>query len=281
MHDRAAGTILDEIAAYTRGRVAEVKAAARSEGGSGGFGAVADGPGRRGGFPFERALAAGGLSFICEVKKASPSRGVISADFPYVEIARSYEAAGAAAISVLTEPRWFCGSAEHLREIAASVDVPVLRKDFIVDEYQIREAARIGAAAVLLIVSILTDGELANFLALADGLGMSALVEAHDEREIDRAVAAGARVIGVNNRDLRTFDVDTANSLRLRARVPRGVLFVSESGVAGPDDIRALADARPDAVLIGEAMMRAQDKAAFLRALREAASWNDGGMGQT
>jgi indole-3-glycerol phosphate synthase len=223
-----------------------------------------------GGFPFECAIAAEGLSFICEVKKASPSKGIIAEDFPYLEIAKHYEAAGASAISVLTEPRWFRGSAEHLRDIAAAVDIPVLRKDFIVDAWQIMEAARLGASAVLLIVAILADDELRDFIRLADELGMSALVEAHDEPEIDRAVAAGARVIGVNNRDLRTFGVDTSNSLRLRERVPRGVLFVSESGIAGPDDIRTLACARPDAVLVGEAMMRAEDKAAFLRSLQEA-----------
>ncbi|MDR1816566.1 MAG: indole-3-glycerol phosphate synthase TrpC, partial [Clostridiales Family XIII bacterium] len=191
-------------------------------------------------------------------------------DFPYLEIAKAYEAAGAAAISVLTEPKWFLGSAAYLREIAAAVDVPVLRKDFVVDAYQIYEAKALGASAVLLIVSILTDAELLAFRELCDGLGLSALVEAHDEDEVARALVCGARVVGVNNRDLKTFGVDPANSLRLRARVPEGVLFVAESGVAGPDDIRALAPAHPDAVLIGEAMMRAADKAAFLGSLKDA-----------
>jgi indole-3-glycerol phosphate synthase len=150
------------------------------------------------------------------------------------------------------------------------VDIPVLRKDFVVDEYQIREAASLGAAAVLLIVAILSDLELSDFLGLADELGLSALVEVHDERETERALNAGARVIGVNNRDLRTFKVDPSNSLRLRSRVPEGILFVAESGVAGTDDIRSLAPALPDAALIGEAMMRAEDKAAFLKSLKEA-----------
>ncbi|MDR2163649.1 MAG: indole-3-glycerol phosphate synthase TrpC [Clostridiales Family XIII bacterium] len=261
--------ILDEIAEYTRRRVTMEKAAAPDEAevvvGHGG----AHGE-RAGGLSFERAIAADGLSFICEVKKASPSKGIIAEDFPYREIAKSYEAAGAAAISVLTEPRWFHGSARHLRDIAAAVDIPVLRKDFIVDAWQIDEAARLGASAVLLIVAILADDELRGFIQMADGLGMSALVEAHDEQEIDRAVIAGARIIGVNNRDLRTFGINTTNSLRLRSLVPEEVLFVSESGIKGPDDIRALAGARTDAVLVGEAMMRAEDKAAFIRLLREA-----------
>jgi indole-3-glycerol phosphate synthase len=257
------GTILDEIAAYTRERVAGEKAAARGLPPPGAVCAAR-------GFPFERALSSEGLSFICEVKKASPSRGVIAEDFPYREIAKSYEAAGAAALSVLTEPRWFLGSAGHLRAVADAVDIPVLRKDFVVDEYQIREAASLGASAVLLIVAILSDSELPDFLGLADELGLSALVEVHDERETERALKAGARVIGVNNRDLRTFKVDPSNSLRLRSRVPEIILFVAESGVAGPDDIRALAPARPDAALIGEAMMRAEDKAAFLKSLKEA-----------
>ncbi|MDR1796449.1 MAG: indole-3-glycerol phosphate synthase TrpC [Clostridiales Family XIII bacterium] len=242
-------TILDEIAAYARVRVAEAKET---------------------GFPFEAALSAPGLSFICEVKKASPSKGVIAEDFPYLDIAAAYERAGASAISVLTEPKWFCGAAEYLREIAAAVQVPVLRKDFIVDEYQIYEAKALGAAAVLLIVSILTDAELLRFRERCDALGLSALVEAHDEAEVARAISAGARVVGVNNRDLRTFGVDPENSTRLRSRVPEGVLFVAESGVLGPGDIRALMPAKPDAVLVGEAMMRAGDKGAFLSLLREA-----------
>ncbi|MDR1217873.1 MAG: indole-3-glycerol phosphate synthase TrpC [Oscillospiraceae bacterium] len=265
---RYGGTILDEIASYTRERVAAEKAAARELLPPGAVCAAR-------GFPFERALSSEGLSFICEVKKASPSKGVIAENFPYEEIAKSYETAGASAISVLTEPRWFLGSAEHLRIVAGAVDIPVLRKDFVVDEYQIREAASLGAAAILLIVAILNDSELSDFLGLADVLGLSALVEAHDECETDRALKAGARIIGVNNRDLRTFNVDPANSLRLRARVPEGVLFVAESGVAGPDDIRALVPACPDAVLVGEAMMRAEDKAAFLKALKGASRENN------
>jgi indole-3-glycerol phosphate synthase len=223
-------------------------------------------------FPLERALSAPGLSFICELKKASPSRGVIAANFPYLEIAKDYEVAGAAVLSVLTEPKYFQGSAAYLKEIASTVEIPILRKDFIVDPYQIYEAKTIGAAAVLLICSILSAGELAAYLELARGLGMSALVEAHDGEEIASAVAAGARVIGVNNRDLNTFEVDVKNSARFRKLVPEDVIFVSESGVRNTDDVVALREIGADAVLVGEALMRAQDKKAFLCALRGTAN---------
>lgn len=259
-------TILDEIAAYTKERVQrertytplEVIKRALAE---------TTAPIE---FPFERALEAPGLSFICEVKKASPSKGIISEDFPYLEIAKAYEEAGASAFSVLTEPKWFQGSATVLLDIAESASIPILRKDFTVDEYQIYEAKAIGASAVLLICSILTDAQLAEYLELADSLGLSALVEAHDEAEVKRALSAGARIIGVNNRDLKTFDVDTGNSARLRDSVPGGILFVSESGISGPDDVKALSGIRPDAVLVGEAMMRTEDKTAFLKELRTA-----------
>lgn len=222
----------------------------------------------KGGFEFEKALAKQGLSFICECKKASPSKGVIAEDFPYLDIAAQYEAAGADCISVLTEPKWFLGSSDYLREIAACVKIPCLRKDFTVDEYMIYEAKTLGAAAVLLICSILTKAQIEQYIAICDELGMSALVEAHDEAEVRMAVSAGARIIGVNNRNLADFSVDTDNSRRLRELVPDGVLFVSESGVTSREDTARLEAAGADAVLIGEALMRAPDIAAKLRELK-------------
>ena len=219
------------------------------------------------GFPFERALKAEGISYICEVKKASPSKGVIAAEFPYLEIARSYEEAGAAAISCLTEPFYFQGQNDYLQEIAGIVTIPVLRKDFVVDPYMIYEAKILGASAVLLICAILTDEELEAYFRLADMLGMSALVEAHTGEEVKRAVNCGARIIGVNNRDLKTFEVDITTSIRLRPLIPAECIYVSESGIATPEDIARLADSGTDAVLIGETLMRSKDKAAMLKAL--------------
>ena len=220
------------------------------------------------GFPFAQALAAPGMSFICEVKKASPSKGLIAPNFPYLDIAKEYQAAGAAAISCLTEPYWFQGSDQYLKEIAQAVTIPVLRKDFTVDEYMIYGAKVLGASAVLLICAILDDGQLRDYLALAHSLGLSALVEAHDETELNRALSAGAGIIGVNNRDLRTFTVDVSNSLRLRKLAPPEVLFVSESGIKTPEDIQKLYDNGTNAVLIGETLMRAPDKKAMLAQLR-------------
>ncbi len=222
----------------------------------------------KGDFAFEKALASEGMSFICECKKASPSKGIIAEDFPYVEIAKEYEAAGASAISVLTEPQWFKGSLEYLREIAAIVKTPCLRKDFTVDEYMIYEAKLAGASAVLLICSILSEEELKSYISICDDLGLSALVEAHDEDEANMAVRSGARVIGVNNRDLKTFTVDPTNCLRLRAIIPDNVLFVGESGVKTAQDIKTLYDNKVDAVLIGESFMRSSDKIAFLKELK-------------
>ena len=219
-------------------------------------------------FPFEEALRDPGMSFICEAKKASPSKGIIAQDFSYLEIARQYEAAGAAAISCLTEPYWFLGSDEYLREIAQEVSIPVLRKDFVVDEYMIYEAKALGAAAVLLIVAILDDEQLRSYVDLAHELGMSALVEAYSEDEIPRALAVGARVVGVNNRDLRSFSVDFGNSIRLRELVGPDRIYVSESGVSCREDVARLEAAGVDAVLIGETLMRAEDKAAMLAELR-------------
>ncbi|MDR0874587.1 MAG: indole-3-glycerol phosphate synthase TrpC [Clostridiales Family XIII bacterium] len=216
---------------------------------------------------FEAALASPGISFICEVKKASPSKGVIAVDFPYLGIAAEYEAAGADVISVLTEPTRFLGSDEYLEEIAAAVKIPVLRKDFVVDPYQLYQAKALGAAAALLIVSLLGD-ELPLYLETASALGLGTLTEVHDESEARLAVSAGAHVIGVNNRDLKTFDVDTSLTARLREFIPDGVLFVAESGIKTAEDVRLVREAGADAVLIGETLMRAEDKAAMLRELR-------------
>lgn len=222
----------------------------------------------KGGFSFERALRQPGLSFICECKKASPSKGLIAPDFPYLQIAKEYEAAGADCISVLTEPKWFLGNDAYLREIAQEVSIPCLRKDFTVDEYMIYEAKLLGASAVLLICAILSEAQMREYLAVCETLGLSALVEAHDEAEAEKALSAGARMIGVNNRNLKDFTVDTENSRRLRSMIPKGTLFVSESGVSGPEDVERLVQIGADAVLVGEALMRAPDKSKMLSELR-------------
>lgn len=216
---------------------------------------------------FYQALKKEGMSYICEVKKASPSKGLIAPAFLYLEIAKEYQEAGAAAISCLTEPFYFQGSDRYLQESTAAVDIPVLRKDFTVDEYMIFQAAAYGAAAVLLICAILNDEQLKEYRELAEELGMDALVEAHDEEETERALKSGARIIGVNNRDLKTFQVDMQNSIRLRKLAPENVVFVSESGIKTSDDIQKLYDNQVDAVLIGETLMRSQDKKATLEEL--------------
>ena len=221
-----------------------------------------------GNFEFEKALAKDGMSFICECKKASPSKGVIAEDFPYLQIAEEYEKAGADCISVLTEPKWFLGRDGYLRKIAENVSVPCIRKDFTVDEYMIYEAKVLGAKAVLLICSILTGEQIRSYIEICDKLGISALVEAHNENEIKTAVNAGSRIIGVNNRNLSDFTVDTDNSRRMRELVPSDIIFVSESGVKNADDIKLLREAGADAVLIGETLMRADDKTAKLAELR-------------
>ena len=218
-------------------------------------------------FAFEQALRAEGLSFICEAKKASPSKGLIAPDFPYVQIAQDYEAGGAAAISCLTEPFWFQGSDRYLEEIVQKVSIPVLRKDFTCDEYMIYQAKAFGAAAVLLICAILNDQELLEYRELAETLGMDALIEAHDEEEVARALKAGAKIVGVNNRDLKTFKVDMNNSIRLRNLAPDNVVFVSESGIKNAGDIAILERNRVGAVLIGETLMRSPDKKAALENL--------------
>ena len=256
-------TILDELAAYARERVARAKenislAELRRM-------ALAS---PKGSFAFENALKTDDIAFICECKKASPSKGLIAPDFPYLQIALDYEAAGADCISVLTEPKWFLGSNDSLKEVAENVKIPCLRKDFTVDEYMIYEAKLLGASAVLLIAAILSQEQLSEYIDICDGLGLSALVEAHDEAEAIAAINAGARIIGVNNRNLKDFSVDTENSRRLRSMIPASVLFVSESGVRTAEDVQALRDIGADAVLIGETLMKAQDKRQKLTELR-------------
>lgn len=256
--------ILEEIAARTVQRVAEEKAAVPlSE-----MKKRAEALDANTGFPFRKALSGDEISFICEVKRASPSKGLIAPDFPYLDIARDYERAGASAISCLTEPFWFKGRDEYLAEISNAVKIPVLRKDFTVDEYMIYQAKTLGASAVLLICSILSKEQLSEYLGIAHSLGLSALVEAHDEDEVRTALSVGAGIIGVNNRDLRTFTVDINNSARLRKLVPPEVLFVSESGIKTAADIEALRSNGTNAVLIGETLMCSPDKKAALDELR-------------
>ena len=258
-------TILDELAAHARERVAAAKREKPLEVIRRQALALP-----KGDFAFENAMKKPGVSFICECKKASPSKGIIAPDFPYLEIAKEYEAAGADGISVLTEPKWFLGSDRYLKEIALSVSLPCLRKDFTVDAYMIYEAKLLGASAVLLICSLLGEDVLREYIGLCDELGLSALVEAHDGEEVGMALRAGARMIGVNNRNLRDFSVDTDLSRRLRALIPSDVVFVSESGVRTAEDIEKLRETGADAVLVGETLMRAPDKAAKLAQLRGA-----------
>jgi len=259
--------ILDEIAGKTRLRVARAKDAVPFEQVQKAARALVEND-KTAVFPFERAIAAPGLSFICEVKKASPSKGIIAADFPYLHIAREYEAAGAAAVSVLTEPDYFLGSDQYLREIAAELTIPTLRKDFIVDPYQIYEAKVLGAQAILLICALLDGDTLGEYIKIAAELGLSSLVEIHDEAEAEQAVRAGARIIGINNRDLKTFKVDFAVAARLRSLIPAGILVVAESGITSPEDVRALSGLNLDAALVGESLMRAADKKHFLAELK-------------
>lgn len=259
-------TILDQLADYARVRVAADAAensldVLKQQIASGA--APARTP-----FAFENALRKPGIAMICEVKKASPSKGVIDPVFPYLDIAKDYAAAGADCISCLTEPKWFLGSDEIFREIRGAVPTPMIRKDFTVAAYQIYQARLMGADAVLLICAILNENRLAEFLALTHDLGMSALVETHDEQELQMAVGVGARIIGVNNRNLKDFSVDTDNSRRLRALAPKDCLFVAESGIRSPDEVAALREAGVDAVLIGETLMRAPDKGQMLARLR-------------
>lgn len=255
--------ILERIAEYTRERYEKITAGKplkdiKSE-------ALAM---QKGSFEFEKALKTKELSFICEIKKASPSKGLIAEDFPYLKIAKEYEEAGAACISCLTEPKWFLGSDEYLKNVADCVSIPVLRKDFTVNEYQIYEAKTLSAKAVLLICSLLDTNTLSEYIGIADSLGISALTEAHNEREIESALKAGARIIGVNNRNLKDFSVDMNNAERLRKLIPDDVLFVSESGIKSRRDIEILENIGADAVLIGETLMRAENKKSMLDSLR-------------
>lgn len=258
--------ILEEIAAVAKVRVEEAKKKrplmeVREE-------AIALASKEKATFPFENALRQQDINFICEVKKASPSKGIIAEDFPYLQIGMDYEKAGAACISVLTEPEYFKGSDQYLTEISQHVSIPIIRKDFIIDAYQIYEAKLIGASCVLLIVALLERERLAEYIEICDHLGLSALVEAHDEKEIEDAIAAGARMIGVNNRDLRTFTVDINNSIRLRKLVPENILFIAESGIKTAQDIDNLRKANVNGVLIGETLMRSSDKKKMLDELR-------------
>lgn len=255
--------ILDEIAQKTRERIEEEKKKKSLQE----IKQEAESMEADTGFPFEKALRAEKLSFICEVKKASPSKGIIAEDFPYKEIAKEYEKAGASAISCLTEPFYFQGSNAYLKEIVKTVSIPVLRKDFTVDPYMIYEAKCLGASAVLLICAILSDEELCEYAEIAESLGLSALVEAHDEEEVKRALQSGARIIGVNNRNLKDFTVDINNSIRLRSLVPEEIIFVSESGIKNAQNIANLRSNGTNAVLIGETLMREKDKKQALRVL--------------
>jgi indole-3-glycerol phosphate synthase len=241
--------ILDDIAAKRRLRLMDAK---RSK------------------YSFKEALQAPGLSFILEIKKASPSKGLIAPEFPYLEIAKEYEAIGAAAISVLTEPDYFLGDNKYLSDIADTVKLPLLRKDFIIDPYQIYEAKFLGASAVLLICALLDKETLQSFYALTKSLGMDALVEVHNESELQKALYIGADIIGINNRDLYTFTVALNTTGRLRKLIPNDVVVVSESGIQSADDIKLLASFNIDAVLIGESIMRAANRSEYLSTLRGA-----------
>ena len=287
--------ILEEIAERTRARIAEEEAAKplaqlrkeaealwekelaqgvnlplkplQEEAGESSAKNFAEAGGRPGRYRFYRALQKEGMSYICEVKKASPSKGLIAKEFPYVKIAKEYELAGAAAVSCLTEPYYFKGSDDYLREIAETISIPVLRKDFTVNSYMIYQAKAFGASAVLLICAILDNSQLKAFGELAQELGLDALVEAHDQWEVDRALNLGAKIVGVNNRNLHDFTVDMGNSIRLRNMAPADTVFVSESGIKTAEDIRILYENKVDAVLIGETLMRSPDKKAALGAL--------------
>ena len=255
--------ILEKIAASTKKRVEAAKQRVSADGIKRTALAL---PKRE--FAVEKALKKADIAFICECKKASPSKGLIAEDFPYLRIAREYETAGADCISVLTEPEFFLGSTDYLLEIAENVRIPCIRKDFTVDDYMIYEARTLGAEAVLLICSLLGADRLREYIGICDELGLSALVEAHDAREVETAIKAGARVIGVNNRNLRDFSVSTDNAVKLRELVPESAVFVAESGIRTAEDITVLREAGVDAVLVGETLMRAPDKRAKLDELK-------------
>lgn len=257
-------TILDQLAVNARQRVAQQKTNCPTQT----IKAQALAMDCHTGFPFEKALSGVDIAFICECKKASPSKGIIAPDFPYLSIAKQYESAGCAAISVLTEPKWFLGSNSYLQEIAQAVSVPCLRKDFTVDEYMVYQAKVLGASAVLLICALMDTQTLKRYIELCDTLGLSALVEAHDEQEVQSAVDAGARIIGINNRNLKDFTVNLSNSERLRKIAPLDILFVAESGIQTAQDVNRLREIGVNAILIGETLMRADNKKAMLCELR-------------
>lgn len=215
---------------------------------------------------FSDAIRRSGISLIAEIKKASPSAGLIREDFNLGEIAESYEQNGASAISILTESKYFQGSLDHLRKVRKMVSLPLLRKDFILDEYQIYESRTCGADAVLLIVSIV-EGELDAYLKVAADLGMSALVEVHNESELEKALDAGAEIIGVNNRNLRTLEVNLNVCIRLVPLIPEGKIVVAESGIHNRKDVVELEKLNIDAVLVGEALMKSSDVGAKVREL--------------
>lgn len=267
-------SILDQLAEYAHFRVEKAKKQKPLEV----IRQQALAMGTKNAFSFEKALSnqeqdgsgqsRRSMHFICECKKASPSKGIIAPDFPYLQIAKDYEEAGASAISVLTEPKWFLGEGRYLSEISNVVSIPCLRKDFTVDPYMIYEAKLLGASAVLLIVALLDTDTLREYREIADLLGMSSLVEAHDEKEIESAVKAGARIIGVNNRNLKDFTVDIGNSLRLKSLAPADTIFVAESGIKTRKDVQQLEQGGIYAVLIGEQLMRSKDKKKELDQLR-------------
>lgn len=256
--------ILDDLANYARERVKAAKKIISLEEMKQQAFAL-----EKGSFRFEEALREGNPGIICEVKKASPSKGVIAEEFPFIEIAKEYEQLGATCISVLTEPKWFLGSDEIFRQIRGNVTLPMLRKDFTVDEYQIYEAKVMGADAVLLICAILDTETVKEYLEICNRLGMTAVVETHNEEEIRSAVAAGARVLGVNNRNLKDFTVNLDHATELKQFIPKDIIFVAESGIVTPEDGRKLLQNGADALLIGEAFMRSGDKAQFMRDLQQ------------
>lgn len=259
-------TILEQLADHARARVAAAKEKAGLDTLQAQCRSLERTLGRG-----QKALSKPGLSFLCELKKASPSKGLIDPEFPYLDIAKDYEAAGADAVSCLTEPKWFLGSDDIFRRVRQTVSLPMLRKDFTVDPYQIYEAHLIGADCVLLICALLDTQTLNEYLKLCQELGLAALVETHDEDEVRSALAAGATILGVNNRNLKDFSVDFQNAKRLRDLIPPEVLYVAESGISGPQDVAELKAVGADAVLIGETLMRAPNKRSMLEQLREAA----------
>lgn len=262
-----AATILETIAAYARERVAKDKEMVSEEAMRERALAMPKGE-----FRFSRALKKKEMGFICEVKKASPSKGLISPEFDYKRIAADYEAAGADCVSCLTEPKWFLGSDEIFKEVRQTIQLPMIRKDFTVDDYQIYQAKCMGADAVLLICALMDEKKLSHYLTICDTLGMDALVETHDEAEIKMAAAAGARIMGVNNRNLKDFSVDFDNAVKLRHLIPEDVIYVAESGVSQVSDVAVLRKAGADAVLMGEVLMRAENQKAMLAEMKAAAA---------